>query len=513
MTNQKGEDTLPANVAVSNAVSADTFGGRIHIEWDPDAEVAPIGQLPFFIQYLKLGHLFEPWVDDCPLTYASNNAPKKVDVLGSFLLSILAGHNRYAHMTSLLSDRVNAKLLGMNKVVSDDSARRALKKIDEAAGVDWLQQHLHHCFDPLLQEEWILDCDTTVKPLYGHQQGAEIGYNPHKPGRPSHTYHTYIMANLRLVLDVEVQSGTKTAASYSAPGLWALLERLPKTQWPTLVRGDCDWGNEAILCEAEHRGVDYLFKVRQSKYVKTLIYKLHYETDWEKTHAGWEATESTLQLKSWTQERRVVVMRRQITGDVVALPEAPRQLKQDQQQFAFIEAAEDLKTYEYAVLVTSLPNEVLTISQLYRDRADCENVFDEMKNQWGWGGFVTQDIKRCRLMARMIALIYNWWNLFVRLAVSDKHLEAITSRPLLLQGVGKLTHHSGQQTLTITHSHGRRYDVMAAYQRMSRFFSRLKRIAPQLSPIECWYHILSEAVKAFLNGRQLHPPDVTPSLA
>jgi len=189
MTNQKGEDTLPANVAVSNAISADTFGGRIHIEWDPDAEVTPIGQLPFFIQYLKLGHLFEPWVDDCPLTYASNNAPKKVDVLGSFLLSILAGHNRYAHMTSLLSDRVNAKLLGMNKVVSDDSARRALKKIDEAAGVDWLQQHLHHCFDPLLQEEWILDCDTTVKPLYGHQQGAEIGYNPHKPGRPSHTYH------------------------------------------------------------------------------------------------------------------------------------------------------------------------------------------------------------------------------------------------------------------------------------------------------------------------------------
>jgi len=260
-------------------------------------------------------------------------------------------------------------------------------------------------------------------------------------------------------------------------------------------------------------GVDYLFKVRQSKYVKTLIYKLHYETDWEKTHAGWEATESTLQLKSWTQERRVVVMRRQITGDIVALPEAPRQLKQDQQQFAFIEAAEDLKTYEYAVLVTSLPNEVLTISQLYRDRADCENVFDEMKNQWGWGGFVTQDIKRCRLMARMIALIYNWWNLFVRLAVSDKHLEAITSRPLLLQGVGKLSHHSGQQTLTITQSHGRRHDVMAAYQRMSRFFSRLKRIAPQLSPIECWYHILSEAVKVFLNGRQLHPPDVMPSLA
>jgi len=37
------------------------------------------------------------------------------------------------------------------------------------------------------------------------------------------------------------------------------------------------------------------------------------------------------------------------------------------------------------------------IGQLYRDRADCENGFDEIKNQWGWGGYSTQDIERCAL--------------------------------------------------------------------------------------------------------------------
>jgi len=35
----------------------------------------------------------------------------------------------------------------------------------------------------------VLDVDTTIKPLYGEQEGAELGYNPHKPGRPSHCYH------------------------------------------------------------------------------------------------------------------------------------------------------------------------------------------------------------------------------------------------------------------------------------------------------------------------------------
>src|SRR5262249_20285880 len=36
-------------------------------------------------------------------------------------------------------------------------------------------------------------------PLCGHQD-----YNPKKFGRPSHVYHSYMLANLRLVLDVEV---------------------------------------------------------------------------------------------------------------------------------------------------------------------------------------------------------------------------------------------------------------------------------------------------------------------
>ncbi|MBV1877979.1 MAG: hypothetical protein KUG79_10100 [Pseudomonadales bacterium] len=118
--------------------------------WDPDAEVTPLGQLPFFIQFLKLGCRFEPWVEDCPLVYQNPNAPKVVNVLGSLFLSILSGHRRYSHMTALLSDSVNSKLLGMSKVVSDDSARRALKKISEQAGIEWLQDHLRKSYQPLL---------------------------------------------------------------------------------------------------------------------------------------------------------------------------------------------------------------------------------------------------------------------------------------------------------------------------------------------------------------------------
>src|SRR6476661_5616725 len=116
--------------------------------------------------------------------------------------AVLAGHQRYAHITALRCDPVNPPLLGMRKVVSEDAVRRGLAKIDETAGLDWLQAHLDYCVSPLLQEPWVLDVDTTIKPLYGTQEGAVVGYNPRKPGRPSHCYHTYMMSTLRLVLSV-----------------------------------------------------------------------------------------------------------------------------------------------------------------------------------------------------------------------------------------------------------------------------------------------------------------------
>ena len=76
------------------------------------------------------------------------------------------------------------------------------------------------------------------KPLYGCQQGAKRGYNPGQSGRPSHVYHTYFVAHLRLVLEVEIQPGNQTAASYAQPALWKCIDGLAPQQRPALLRGD-----------------------------------------------------------------------------------------------------------------------------------------------------------------------------------------------------------------------------------------------------------------------------------
>jgi hypothetical protein len=156
---------------------ADTFAGRVHVEWDAEAPITPCGQLAFFIDYLKQAGRFYTWVADCPLRLTSPNAPTKRDLLGTVLLSVLAGHWRYPHITSPRCDPVNPSLLGMRKVMNEDSVRRNLEKIDEAQGLAWLQNHLDYTTTPLLGEPWVLDMDSTIKSLYGHQEGTEVGYN------------------------------------------------------------------------------------------------------------------------------------------------------------------------------------------------------------------------------------------------------------------------------------------------------------------------------------------------
>ncbi len=284
----------------------------------------------------------------------------------------------------------------MNKVVRDESRRRALAHLarspsghcDEAEGTAWMDSSLCESVREALRTAWILDIDTTIKLLYGHQAGTEINYNPTKPGRPSHTLHTDWIGNLRLVLDVEVQGGKAHGARHTLPGLRRIIERRAPEQRPSLVRGDNAFGNDPVMAEMEAIEQPYLFKLRQTAGVKRLIERQCSRGDWEDPA---------------------------------------------QQLLQFIDEGEDLKVWEYAVVVTNPVYPLPALGELYRDRADCENGFDGLKNPWGWGGYTTEELERCNLSVCAVGLIYNRWNWYVRLAHPEARLEAIHQPPAAAQ--------------------------------------------------------------------------------
>src|SRR5262249_55405034 len=90
-------------------------------------------------------------------------------------------------------------------------------------------------------------------------------------GRPSHSYHSYMLAGLRLVLAVEVAAGNQHTSKHSSPGLWQLLDRLAPEHQPWVLRGDANFGNEPVMREAGQRHRPYLFKLRLTKGVKRAI--------------------------------------------------------------------------------------------------------------------------------------------------------------------------------------------------------------------------------------------------
>jgi hypothetical protein len=463
-----------------------TAGGRVQVRWESESAATPMGQLAYFIEFLTLTGLWSRWLESCPLAYRSPNAPSKAEVLGTWMLSVLSGHRRYSHVTGIRCDGVNPGLLGMGKVISEDALRRALAAIPQAEGVTWLDGNLSESVMPLLDAPWILDIDTTIKPLYGKQEGAAVSYNPKKPGRPSHSYHTYLMAGLRLVVGAEVKAGNQHSGSHSLPGLMKILDELPANRKPKIVRGDCDFGSDRFMVALEERQQPYLFKLRLSKNVKRHIERIFWHAGWTDAGQGWEGKDGSLRLSGWDVARRVVVLRRPLQGEMLIA-----QQDNGQGLLGFIEA--DRKTgkrttgYEYAVLVSNLDHEILSLGQLYRDRADAENAFDELKNQWAWGGFTTHDLHRCQLSARAVALIYNWWSLFVRLANPQARREAITSRPWLMSSIGRKTEHAGQTTITLTGMHAHFGKAKNALMLVSALLKGwVIRAAEQFNPKSVW---------------------------
>jgi hypothetical protein len=128
----------------------------------------------------------------------------------------------------------------VSEVVSEDSVRRNFGKLDEAAGVKWLQEHLDDVVAPLLGEPWVLDADVTVKPLYGHQEGAVVGLQPTQ-ARASLAHLPHLLHRQPAAgVEVEVQPGNQSASKHSAPGLWELLGGIARADWPAFMGGDRD---------------------------------------------------------------------------------------------------------------------------------------------------------------------------------------------------------------------------------------------------------------------------------
>ena len=99
----QGESLHQASPVSSSPISVDTYGGRVHVEWDPQAAVTLLGQLPFFIEFLKTADLFAPWVRGLPVDLPESQCPSSRRsswdrvALNSLRASLVCPHHDDSH--------------------------------------------------------------------------------------------------------------------------------------------------------------------------------------------------------------------------------------------------------------------------------------------------------------------------------------------------------------------------------------------------------------------------------
>jgi len=139
----------------------------------------------------------------------------------------------------------------------------------------------------------------------------------------------------------------------------------------------------------------------------------------------------------------------------------------------------DRNKHEFAVYVTNLPESFngWQIQELYNKRADTENVFDELKNQWGFSGFCARSKATTSLAARLRLLVYNLWVLFVRFIVPHKHTEAKRGRRWFLLIAARLVQSGRQKELQVSIKGGWADQLRTGYTRITDW---IRTTAPQL---------------------------------
>ena len=338
---------------------------------------------------------------------------------------------------------------------------------DSDAGKKWIDGAFEILFGALPQS-FIIDWDSTVTTRYGEQEGVEVGYNPAKPGRGSHHPLIATVAGLRMCLTLSQRPGNSHTADGMTAAMDDLLSRLPANRRPYITRADIGFSGEPTLkwFEAGSDKPYYVFKLKKSSKVMEAVRAVS-EKQWDgaASFGAMQITEQELQLTTWEKKRRIILGRRLVNKQT---PEESGTLF-------------GVCAYEYSAFVTNLSKDQFAtwqIVELYQGRADCENVFDELKNQWGLSGFCSQQMHITEMAARFTVLSYNVWSLFARFFGGKQHKEAQTSRREILMFPAQLTESGRERTLQISVADQFWDIVNLGYERLVRW---LKATAPQLT--------------------------------
>lgn len=355
------------------------------------------------MQKIKLDNMFADL--DLPQP-GSNRGYQPKDVIEAFMVSMWCGASRFTHSSYLRYDPTIQEIFGWKSAPSQSTYSRFFKKFTEEQGHSNFLKQQSWFMDNFKINNITIDMDSTVLTRYGKQEGAEKGYNPHKPGRKSHHPLMAFSEEGKFVVNATMRPGNTGAATGFSDFLDETIQILGDKKIG-LLRADSGFYSNDNLDKLEKLKIEYIISAKKRPEIR---YEIGAINEWvplessNGTATGIELGEMNYMGGGWKKPRRMVVVRQ----SVIERPDAQGKI------------FPDLPGYKYSVMITNTELPAIQVWRLYRGRADCENRIKELKQDFGLGSFSLKDFTSTKVAYGYMVLAYNLMTLFSLAGLKSK---------------------------------------------------------------------------------------------
>jgi hypothetical protein len=386
------------------------------------------------------------------------------DLILIFLYLLIAGLPRVNKTEVLEYDGLFLSLVGLEKFPDPTALRRFLRRLCPRAIRQTARLHdqlRRQLFDlPHSRTTLTFHMDSVVLSLYGKQQGARIGYNPRKKGRPS--YHPLLCfeAHGQEFWHGSLRPGDAASNTGARAFVQRCLQKIPSTVARSRTRLLADSGlfSGNLVDDLDQAGCGYIIVCRKASSYLPMAERAGFS----QMRFGWGVAEFRYRPQKWKLEHRFVMIRRPLPED----PEEAKQLTLFKQG-----------NYSYCAFVTNLELEPWMIWRSYNGRANVEKSIRELLNYFALNKIPTQRWVANVAFLQLLLFAYDIVHWFKRLCLPEDYLrvtvETIRDQFLLLPA--KLTKRGSRNVLQLP----KNYHHRGAFLEAARKIQNLRLPGPE----------------------------------
>lgn len=363
-----------------------------------------------------------------------NNQYTVTEQIFSLLYPIILGLSRIEVSKMLGNNGVFKMLIGLSSFPNPTTLRRFLLRSSDELLPQFIRLHdnLRKYFINLIvpEKKLLVDMDSTVCSIYGHQEGATKGYNPKNKGRRS--YHPLFC--------FESHSGSslfgllRHGNAYTSCGAIDYLQKFfsiyTKDEYKVQFRGDSGFYDKEIILQLSQNKAEFVIVADMTNLLKNKVRSLKY---WQAININkqYGFAETTYQPMKWPQAYRYCVIR--------------KKLEAEEEQAALFPS----DSYSYLAIVTNMTLTPANIWKFYNGRTQCERDIRSLKEDYYLGNIPTKTFNANQLYLEILLWAYDLVKWFQRLCLPERdHNKTLnTLRQELLLMPGAFVTHGSKQIL------------------------------------------------------------------